>query len=355
MDTIYGNIVIVGAGGYWGSIFIRAALEVFDTDHVVAFDVDETTVMALAKRLKKQNVISSITLLKQSTNMNEVLSDDNNKYFVIATPPKSHHQISIEVLRHKKHILIAKPLALNSKDAEEINNLATEQGVVAMVDHTFIFHPAVSALIAETKAGAIGVPKTFYANWLSRGKIQDGSDVIWDLAPHPLSILLEFWKFPIDVSCKVLDSIDGTVTEASLFLTEKDTGNSATINVSWMDSDKSRTFKIRGSHHAIIFDDMQEIGTKLRIKGGKTIGQSVLSEGYDTPVRDIEYPEQETITFDWEEPIKKELYSFVAMAEQPDGSNSCSIINDVRAGMSCVKLIEAAQRSIATGEVVHER
>jgi predicted dehydrogenase len=303
----------------------------------------------------KQDVISSIRSLRQSTDIDEALRDINNSYFIIATPPDSHHQISLKVLSHKKHILIAKPLALNSKDAEGINDLALKHGVVAMIDHTFMFHPAVSAQIAETKAGAIGTPKTFYADWLSRGKIQDGIDVIWDLAPHPLSILLEFWEFPIDVSCKALDTIGGITTEASLFLTEKHTGNSAIIHVSWMDSDKSRMFKIRGSHHTIIFDDTQEISSKLRIKGGKTHGHPLLNEGYYEPIYQLDYPTEKTIMLGREEPIKNELRSFIAMAQRSNSVNADPMINEVRKGVACVKLIEAAERSIALDKVVHER
>lgn len=355
MNNLNGNIVIVGAGGYWGSILVRAAIETFGADHVVAVDANEASLKALTTRLQQQTVINSVHSLQQSINLDEVLDNTSNNYFVVATPPESHHEISLKVLSQKKHILIAKPVALHSKYAEEIKELAIKQGVVAMTDNTFIFHPAVSAMITETQAGLIGVPKTFYAQWLSRGKIQDGVDVIWDLAPHPLSILLEFWKFPIDVSCKVLDSTQGTTTEASLFLTEKRTGNTASIHLSWMDGDRTRMFKIRGSHHTIIFDDSRAIDSKLRIKGGKTHGHALLSEGYDAPILQLDYPIEKTITLDWEEPVKNELCSFVGMAQQSNASNTDSLINQLSNGIACVRLIEAAERSIATGKVMHER
>lgn len=340
MDSVKHRLVIVGAGGYWGSVLIRAAIELFGIDRVVALDVNETGLKRLAERLKTQQTIPDGSALRICADLDEALDDSSNAYFVVATPPQSHHQISMKVLRHKKHLLVTKPMALTVKGAQEIRTFAKEQGVTVMVDHTFLYNPAIIAMVDGVKAGMIGTPKTYYANWLSRGKIQDGADVIWDLAPHPLSILLEFWTLPIDVSCKVLDANNGTPTEACLFLTEKQTGNSAIVQVSWMDSDKSRTFKIRGSHHTIIFDDLQEAQSKVRIKGGQATGHPLLDEGYNAPVYKLPYLQEKLVAVRWEEPLKQELRSFIEMTQQPQTSDAT--YTDV----ACVRLLEAAQESI---------
>ena len=349
MDITKGNLVVIGAGGYWGSIIVRAAIEVLGVDHVLAVDVSETGLKLLAEHLTAQHGIDGDPMLAMSASLDTVLENENNKYFVIATPPQSHYKIAIKLLNHKRNILITKPIALSAKDAEDISALAASRRVVATVDHTFLFHPAVTAMIKAVKSGAIGSPKTFYADWLSRGKIQDDVDVIWDLAPHPLSILLEFWKFPIEVSCKVLDKNNGVPTEASLFLIEQCTGNSATIHVSWMDSNKSRTFKIRGSHHTIIFDDMEGVDGKLRIKGGKTTGHQLLSEGYAGKVYDLTYTHEQVIKLNWEEPLKQELRNFIKTVEQPFVNSDEVATGTMTKGIACVKLIEAAERSLQKG------
>lgn len=331
MYIVKGNLVIVGASGYWGSNLVRTAVELFGADHVIAVDLNQAGLEVIAKQFDG---------LKISTNLNDVLLDNKNNYFIIATPPELHHNIAMQVLTHKKNILITKPVALNTKDAEEIHSFAIKQGVVAMVDHTFLFHPAITALVTNVQSGIIGIPKTFYAEWLSRGKIQQEVDVIWDLAPHPLSILLEFWEFPIDVSCQVHDKVDGVPSEASLFLNEKRTGNSAIIHVSWMDGGKSRMFKIRGSHNTVVFDDTNEIAHKLVLRGGKITGQKRLNEGYEGPIEDLEYPTERPIAFKWEEPLKRELSSFVTCAPQFRESDP------MKKGIACVKLIEAAHTAL---------
>ena len=271
------NLVIVGASGYWGSIITRAAIELLGLERVVALDVTKHSLELLTERLAPQLGLKNGLSLNTCTNLDTLLKGDRNKYFVIATPPQSHFQIAKKLLSHKRDIMLTKPIALSTIDAESIGLLAEQKGATVLVDHTFLFNPAVLEMISVVKGGAIGTPKTFYADWLSRGKIQSEVDVIWDLAPHPLSILLEFWEFPIEVSCKVLDTDKGVPTEASLFLKEQRSGNSATINVSWMDSNKSRTFKIRGSHNTIIFDDTLDVNEKLCIKGGKAQGHELLS------------------------------------------------------------------------------
>lgn len=343
------NLVIVGASGYWGSILVRASIELLGVEHVVALDVTERSLELLTERLATQLGLKNGLSLTTSTNIDTVLKDNRNKYFVIATPPKSHYQIAEKLLSHKRNIMLTKPIALSTIDAEAIGVLAEKNGATAVVDHTFLFNPAVLEMINVVKGGAIGAPKTFYADWLSRGKIQSEVDVIWDLAPHPLSILLEFWEFPIEVSCKVLDTDKGVPTEASLFLTEQRSGNSATINVSWMDSNKSRTFKIRGSHNTIIFDDMLPVDEKLRIKGGKAPGNELLSEGYTGKVYDLAYSDQQVINLNWEEPLKQELRNFIETVEQPLVNREKMESNTLSKGIGCIKLIEAAERSLQKG------
>jgi predicted dehydrogenase len=343
------NVVIIGASGYWGSILTRAAIEVLGVGRVVALDITERSLELLTERLSAQLGLNNILSLSTSTNLDAVLKDERNKHFVIATPPRSHYQIAKKLLSQKRNIMLTKPIALSTIDAEAIAVLAEQKGVTALVDHTFLFNPAVLEMIKVVSAGAIGTPKTFYADWLSRGKIQSEVNVIWDLAPHPLSILLEFWKFPIEVSCKVLDTDKGVPTEASLFLTEQRTGNSASINVSWMDGNKSRTFKIRGSHNTIIFDDTLDVNEKLRIKGGKTNGNELLSEGYIGTVCDLAYSDQQVINLNWEEPLKEELRNFIEIAEQPSINIEKMESNTLNKGIGCVKLIEAAERSLQQG------
>lgn len=346
MQAMNGKIVIVGGAGYWGKNLVRVAIDNFGVNHVIAVDVPQSGLAHLAEDLASQNILKDTDSLQVSTSLDEVLIHEDCKYFVIATPPAQHHDVAMKVLSHRRNLMITKPIALSVKESQEISTFAKKQGVTAMVDHTFLFHPAVVAMINTTKAGAIGIPKTFYADWLSRGKIQDGADVIWDLAPHPLSILLNFWDFPIEIKCTVMDAVEGVTAEASLWLKERRTGNTAIINISWLESNKSRTFRIRGSHNTIIFDDTQDTGAKLKIKGGKAYGHPLLYEGYEKPIHNLDYLQEETVPFDWKEPLKDELKTFIKITEQPDSIEAKLMTNSIDKGIACVRLIEAAEKYI---------
>lgn len=341
------QIVVVGASGYWGSIVTRNALQLFGSERVVAYDINENLLNGLERKLHREQVLARNSHLHKCVNLENALESSDNKFFIIATPPKQHYEITKKVLAHGRHVLVTKPLALSLQHAAELDKLAQQNKCTLMVDHTFLYHPAVKKMLIEIKAGRVGEPKAIYGEWLSRGKIQEVG-VIWDLAPHPLSILLELWQFPITIDCKVHDAYNGVPTEVSLFLKEAGTGNSAVLRVSWMDADKRRLFKVRGTHHSIIFDDTLEIPDKLTLKGGKELSHRILSDGYIKPIDNIAYPQSRRISIDWQEPLKIEIQDFIHNAELSSRRNTPRAEADVM----CVKLIEAAHRSIETGRPV---
>ncbi len=338
VSSIHNQLAVIGAAGYWGSKVVVKAGMLFGPENVAAIDTDVSRLHKLIKsqdaqehRWDKLTIRSSLT---------DILSMPSYTHFFIATPPETHYKITQRILEAGRHVMVAKPMTLSVTEATTLEDLAIRQSVKLMVDNTFLFHPAIRSLTQHVRTGQIGLPTSLYAEWLGRGKISATTDVIWDLAPHPLSILLELWRPPISVACYMQDSYGDKPMEVTLLLTEKATSRTAVIRLSWLDGHRSRLLKVRGTHHTIIFDDTKEPPAKLVIKGGRAIGHPLLSDGYDEPILTLDYPEEYPVEVPWEEPLKRMLLDFVA----PDREGAAA--HNTKNSVTAVRLMEAAHASI---------
>ena len=117
------------------------------------------------------------------------LADSKLHAVAIATPANTHSAIALQAIEAGKHVLIEKPLACTYSEGEAIIEAANRQGVVVMCDHTFCYTPAVECLRSIVAEGALGDIQYFDSVRINLGLVQNDVDVLWDLAPHDLSIL----------------------------------------------------------------------------------------------------------------------------------------------------------------------
>ncbi|HUP58237.1 MAG TPA: Gfo/Idh/MocA family oxidoreductase [Bdellovibrionota bacterium] len=176
---------------------------------------------------------------------------------VIATPPATHRELAIRCLEAGAHVLVEKPLALSTAECDDILRAAEKAGRQVMVDHTFVFHPAVEYLASSIKRGDLGDLLYYDSVRVNLGGFQANANALWDLAPHDLSILDSFLggKSPYEVSAVGIRHF-GTSVENLCYLTLRyENQLIAHINLNWVAPVKIRTITVGGSKKMAIYDD----------------------------------------------------------------------------------------------------
>src|SRR6266851_7768062 len=166
--------------GYWGP---KVARNLASLPHAMVAMVADTDVTRLASST------ANFSPVRTTTQAEDVFRSDVDGV-VIATPVRSHYRLAKEALLHGKHVLVEKPLTANVAEAEELVTLAIKQQRILMVGHTFEYSPAVNELRRLIQGGELGKIYCIEAERVNLGLFRNDINVIWDLAPHDVSILL---------------------------------------------------------------------------------------------------------------------------------------------------------------------
>jgi predicted dehydrogenase len=177
---------------------------------------------------------------------------------VIATPVNHHYSMAKASLLAGKHTFIEKPMAASSAECEELIEIAERNGLVLMIDHTFLYSSAIEKIVQIVRAGDIGDIRYINSRRLNLGLFQKDINVAWDLAPHDISIILHILgELPSSVNCQgnahVTPQVED-VTNLSLSFGQK---RFATIQSSWLEPRKIREMTIVGSRRMIVYDDLK--------------------------------------------------------------------------------------------------
>jgi predicted dehydrogenase len=259
---------------------------------------------------------------------------------VVSTPPKTHFKIAKDCLEHGLNVLVEKPITLNSRDAEELIELADKNGLVLMVGHTFEYDCAMQEMKKYVESKELG--DLFYIDTarLNLGLFNRDSNVIWDLAPHDLSILLYLLgKEPVSISAQGMSCVSSGVIDVG-YLSLVFPGNlTAFVHVSWLDPCKVRRVTVVGSKKMAVFNDVGSEG-KIKIydkgvdKPDYTNGFGEFQYNYRTG--DITIPNIRYV-----EPLRQECQHFVDSVINHTEPKSSG-----RSGWRVIKILEAAHRSI---------
>ena len=257
------RIAVIGSG-YWGPNLIRNFIELPESEVVAVADLDQARLDRISQRFPQVGVTTQ--------DYHDLFKLDLDGV-VIATPPFTHHRIARECLEHGLHALIEKPIALNSADAYDLKQLADQRGLVLMVGHTFEYNPAVRFLKELIDSGELGEVHYIDAVRVSLGLYQTRANVLWDLAPHDISILRYIMDAePVTVcaqgTCCVYEGVEDIVYTMLRF-----PGNVlAHMRLSWLDPRKTRQITVVGSKKMVIYDDVVAL-EKIKIydKGVKAI------------------------------------------------------------------------------------
>ena len=173
------GLAVIGAG-YWGPNLVRTAAATPALRLEWLCDLDEERAKA---------VLGRYTTVKTTASYEQVLADPAVAAVAIATPAATHFDLVRAALEAGKHVLVEKPLTSSVSDGVKLAEVAERSGLVLMCDHTYCYTPAVRRIREFIRAGEIGDIQFFDSVRINLGLVQPDVDVLWDLAPHDLSIL----------------------------------------------------------------------------------------------------------------------------------------------------------------------
>ncbi|MGH3871987.1 MAG: Gfo/Idh/MocA family protein [Pseudonocardiaceae bacterium] len=241
------RVAVVGYG-YWGSKHMR----VLSSMPGVQVTIVEQDPERIAEARRSYPAAASAPRLDDAVHQVDAV--------VVATPPSTHAEVAMQALRHGRHTLVEKPLATTVGDAQEMVDTAARTGAHLMVGHTFEYNAAVWKLKQIIDSGELGRILYIDAARLSLGKYQRDCNVIWDLAPHDISI-----------ASYLLDELPRTAwvwakrhvghrhaDVAYLRLDFQQAATHAFVHVSWLDPCKVRRVTVVGERKMAVYDDMSD-------------------------------------------------------------------------------------------------
>lgn len=241
------HIAVVGYG-YWGSKHVRVLSSIPDVE-VTLVDWDH-------KRLAEASAHYPAVRLAQS--LDDVLDDVDA--VLVASTPATHASLALAALVAGKHTFVEKPMTTSVADGEMLVELAQRHGVQLMVGHTFVYNPAVWKLKQIIQSGMLGRILYIDASRLSLGRYQRDIDVIWDLAPHDISII----SYLLDET----PVADGVWAHHHIGLPQADVAHlrlglpvariHAFVHVSWLSPNKVRKVTVVGEQMMATYDDMSD-------------------------------------------------------------------------------------------------
>jgi predicted dehydrogenase len=310
--------------GYWGPKIARNLDSLSHAAVTMVADAD-------AHRLTKLKV--NQPWIQTTTHIEDIFRSDVDA-IVIATPVITHFQLAREALLHGKHVLVEKPLTANVTEAEELIALAQEQQRILMVGHTFEYNPAVNELRKLVQSGELGKIYCIEAERVNLGLFRNDINVIWDLAPHDISILLYLLgKKPEKIKVQAHAHVQSNIEDVAHLDLEFADGMNAHIHVSWLHPCKIRRVTVIGDARMVVYDDTNPAEMiKVYNKGADVHADPVVSYRYG----EITIPH-----IDWIEPLHLECEDFansIRTGAKPRASGEV--------GLSVVKVLAAAQEAL---------
>jgi predicted dehydrogenase len=324
------TVGVVGCG-YWGPNLIRNFVNLSGADVKSCADISE-------KRLQHmKNLYSSIATTMDYT---EIVNDPEIDAVVVATPVSSHFEIAHAALEAGKHVFVEKPLTRSVEEGLKLVKRAEEKNLVLMVGHTFVFTAAVNKIKELIESGELGEIYYISTSRVNLGIFQEDINVIWDLAPHDVSIMnYVLGSRPESVSAVGHSYIRPGIEDVAFVTMQYPEKRLANIHVSWLNPSKIRKTTVVGSKKMLVYDDVSSL-EKIRLydKGVTvqphydTFGEFQLSYRYG----DISIPR-----LDDAEPLKIECQHFIDCIEKGAAARSSGAD-----GLDVLLVLDAADRSV---------
>jgi predicted dehydrogenase len=339
------RVAVVGAG-YWGINHVRSFARLPGCELVAVCEPDDKS------RRRAADLAPSARLL---TDYEAVLADPGIDAVVLATPAVLHASQAGAALSAGKHVLVEKPMALTTAEAETLCKQAEASGRVFLVGHLMLYHAAVLRLRQMIKAGEIGDVYYLYAQRVNLGRLRTDENAMWSLGPHDVSMILYLLdQMPVTVAARGQSYLQPGIEDVVFVNLAFADGKMAQIQVSWLDPHKERRLTVVGSQRMVEFDDSHPT-EKLRIydkgfggKDGRPPEFTQYGEYLTVRQGDIHIPH-----LDLPEPLAVECRHFIdcikksRTASAQEAGEPLVPRTGAREGLRVVQVLAAAQRSLS--------
>ncbi|MEA5570705.1 Gfo/Idh/MocA family oxidoreductase [Calothrix sp. UHCC 0171] len=326
------NLAVIGVGR-WGVHWLRVVSENPQANLVAVVEPNPERLEVV----KRQYRLSDDILLTTEWQALQKLPELDG--VIIATPAVTHYSLIMDALHWGLHILAEKPLTIHPWECRELSQLAEQQQRILMVDHTYLFHPAVTRGKAIIESGELGNLRYGYATRTHLGPVRQDVDALWDLAIHDIAIF-NTWlgEYPVKVQAtgsvwlqeKQSDLVWATLTYPS--------GFQANIHLCWLNNDKQRRLGIVGSQGSLIFDEMLTNAPLTLLKG-----EFDIQDNCYIPVNHS----QQILELEKAEPLQKACQYFLECIQK----NTYPVISSAQVGTKLVEILTALSESLHQGGV----
>jgi len=323
------NVGILGYG-YWGTNLLRNFMNAAGGNVKYVADLNPQR-LSIAKSL--------YPTIEITTNVNDVFNDNTIDAIVIALPISLHYEMAKKALSTGKHVLVEKPMTDSAETSVELIELALKKNKLLMCDHTFLYTGAVKKIFQIIKDKHLGNLQYFDSVRINLGLFQSDVNVVWDLAPHDISILSYIYSDnPCSVSATGYSHTNNAIENIAYLTLFYQCGFIAHISVSWISPVKIRKILIGGEKKMIVYDDIEPT-EKVKIYDSGYNMESYNEQNkfkVDYRTGDIFTPKLDTT-----EALKEMVADFISAA-----INSTVPTSNAELGYKVVRILDASVRSI---------
>ncbi|MBI4494286.1 MAG: Gfo/Idh/MocA family oxidoreductase [Chloroflexi bacterium] len=328
------GVAAIGCG-YWGPNVIRNLAELPGFRLRAICDLSRERLEAIGRRYPAAWA---------TTRYEELLGDPEIEAVYVATPVSTHYPLVRAALRSGKHVLVEKPLATSVEQGEELCELASSAGRTLMVGHTFVYSPPVRKVKELLDTDVLG--QVFYIDIarVNLGLFQKDVSVLWDLAPHDLSILL-YWLgcAPLDVSARGRSFVKDGLDDVAFLTLQFPNEVLAQLHVSWLAPSKLRRTTIVGSKRMVVYDDVEAVEkVKVFDRGVDRVPESFGEFQLTYRSGDVVSPKIENT-----EPLYLQCSHFLECIR-----TGCRPLTAGPDGVEIIRILAAAQRSMNNGGAI---
>jgi predicted dehydrogenase len=323
------KVAVIGYG-YWGPNLVR------NFNNIDNCEISHVSDLRNERLLQVKKLYPNITT---TTNVDDIMNDISIEAVIIATPVFTHFTLAKKALEKGKHVLLEKPMTSTSAEALKLYEIAQREKKQLMVDHTFLYTGAVQKMKQLIDSGSMGKIKYFDSTRINLGLFQPDINVLWDLAPHDISVLNHLIEDKAySVNATGVSHTNNNIENIAYLTINYKSGFIAHFNCSWTSPVKIRTVLIGGDQKMLVFNDLEPT-EKIRI--------------YDTGYDHKTDEEKQRVLVDYRAgdvhlPKVDSREALFSMAS--DFINSINQktkpISDFESGLNVIKILEASQQSI---------
>lgn len=326
------GVAVIGCG-YWGVNYVRLVNELPETVVRMVCDKSEDRLNEVSKRFSDKRI-------NFTTNLSDILNDDDIKAAIVCTHASSHFDIADQLLRAGKHVLIEKPMTTSMIEAERLAEIADQHQRKLMVGHVFLFNPGIEKIKSYITQKKIDRVYYLYARRTNLGPIRRDVNAIWDLATHDVSIFnYLLGSTPLQVSAVGAKVLGNHQEDVGFMTLTYPNGVIGHIHVSWADPNKERELVVVGSNMRISFDDLNAQERVRVFEKGVSVDPEPNSFGeHQLMMRDGDIISPHVAV---NEPLKSQVKHFIDSI-----ANNTQPVSDGWFGRDVVQVMENIQQSV---------